>query len=154
MLPTSGSSPKRPLPLMTSSKPARVKIGNVPWRFPQKIAPSNINGCPPFSSREIMGCLALFLAMWSMWSYLHSNKRFFLKASKAENRRQKIKGQKTIVLGIWDFESPLETFMSYSTSTKASAILLIAILVLVLLVIVQRMWFFSHKKLWFMRQVR
>jgi hypothetical protein len=44
--------------------------------------------------------------------------------------------------------------MSYSTSTKASAILLIAILVLVLLVIVQRMWFFSHKKLWFMRQVR
>ncbi len=79
---------------------------------------------------------------------------FFLKTSKIENRRQRTKGQKAIVLGIWDCESPLETLMSYSMGTKASTILLIAILVLVLLVIVQRMWFFSHKKLWLMTQVR
>ncbi len=135
-------------------KPAKVKIGNVPWRFPKKLL-LQISMDAHLSAPQKLW--AAWLCSWPRDPCNHIcivTKDFFLKTSKIENRRQKIKGQKTIVLGIWDFESPLESLMSYSMGTKASTVLLIAILVLVLLVIVQRMWFFSHKKLWLMTQVR
>jgi hypothetical protein len=81
--------------------------------------------------------------LWAAWPCdpcdCKGTKRFFFKASKSENRRQKMKRPKKVVLGISDFETSLKTLMSYSMSTKASTILLIAILILVLLVIVQTM---------------